>query len=179
MSFICQSPPTVFEEDAIMFAARKTAALSGDVRKALQICKSAAEAVLTELEFGTRDAGPVVRIRDVQRVSREWFSSVLSKAVSLSTPFEALLLVSLASLTRTSGREIGGFDITEVMTKVESVAAGSGDLQYMPPPTFGETVDILNRLGEVSRCAVFRLGLDSLMHATTALRISIPPPLSK
>ena len=150
--FPLQNAPAVFDKDAILFAARKTAAVSGDVRKALQICKSAAEAVLMEMESeaGSSVRRPeIVRISDVQKITRESFSSVISKAVSNSTPFEALLLVTLASLSRTSGRGTGGFDMKEVMTKMESIAGGSGDLQYTPAPTITETIDMLHRLGEV------------------------------
>lgn len=145
----------MFEDDAIQFAARKTAALSGDIRKALHICKAAAEAVMKDVQAGTRvdpkqgRGGPVVRISDVQKASRESFSSILSKAVAFSTSFEALLLVSLASLTQSTGRHEGGFDINELITKMEAISGGSGDVQYSPPPTFGETLEILNRLGEV------------------------------
>ena len=162
--FVLQSIPPqddayqVFEEDAIQFAARKTAALSGDIRKALHLCKAAAEAVMKDVEAGNRvdpkegrtRSGPIVRISDVQKASRESFSSILSTAVSFSTSFEALLLVSLASLTQSTGRHDGGFDINELITKMESISGGSGDVQYSPPPSFGETLEILNRLGEVS-----------------------------
>jgi origin recognition complex subunit 1 len=162
--FVLQSIPPqddayqVFEEDAIQFAARKTAALSGDIRKALHLCKAAAEAVMKDVEAGNRvdpkegrtRIGPIVRISDVQKASRESFSSILSTAVSFSTSFEALLLVSLASLTQSTGRHDGGFDINELITKMESISGGSGDIQYSPPPSFGETLEILNRLGEVS-----------------------------
>lgn len=103
-----------------------------------------------ESEGGSSGGRPkIVRISDVQKVTRDSFSSVVSKAVSNSTPFEALLLVTLASLSRTSGRGAGGFDMKEVMTKMESIASGSGDLQYTPAPTLSETIDILHRLGEV------------------------------
>ncbi len=90
--FVLQSIPPqddayqVFEEDAIQFAARKTAALSGDIRKALHLCKAAAEAVMKDVELGNRvdpkegstRSGPIVRISDVQKASRESFSSILS-----------------------------------------------------------------------------------------------------
>jgi origin recognition complex subunit 1 len=146
----------VFEDDAIQFAARKAASVSGDIRKALHICKAAAEAVMQEEEAGTRvdpkseRGGPVVRISDVQKASRELFTSVMSVAVACSTSLQALLLVSLASLTQTTGRQQGGFDIHELMAKMESISGSSGDPQYSPPPTFGETLEMLNRLGEVS-----------------------------
>jgi origin recognition complex subunit 1 len=147
----------VFDEEAILFAARKTAAVSGDVRKAFHICRSAAEMVLnkhlqsidkTSLPRQNEVGHPVVKIPDVQRVSREASDSCLSKAVAQATPFEALLLISLSSLSRSTGRERNGFDIEEVMTKMESVAGSFGDEQYTPPPRFEETLFMLNRLAD-------------------------------
>ncbi len=51
---------------------------------------------------------------------------------------------------QSTGRHDGGFDINELITKMESISGGSGDVQYSPSPSFGETLEILNRLGEVS-----------------------------
>jgi hypothetical protein len=97
----------------------------------------------------SQDSLRLVRISDVQKVSRESSDSGLSKAVAQSTPFEALLIVSLASLSRSTGRESRGFDIEEIMTKVDAVAGALGDEQYTPPPRFEETLFMLNRLAEV------------------------------
>ena len=146
---------TIFEDDAIKFAAKKTAALSGDIRKAFQICRAAAERVLNDstgddIPRDETRKPPVVRIIDVQRASKESFSTALLNAVSFSTSFQALALVSLASLCRTTGREFGGFDIKEIVVKMAALANSSGDPQYSPPPSFGETIHLLNRLGEVS-----------------------------
>lgn len=148
---------SIFENDAIRFAARKTAAMSGDIRKAFQICRGAADLVLRRNDEnkencqGNAKTQPTVRVSDVQKASRQSFDSALVTAVSFSSPFQALLLVSLASLCRTTGREVGGFDITDIMTKMESLVGSVGDSQYSPPPAFGETLQLLNRLAEVSR----------------------------
>jgi len=48
----------IFELDAIKFAAKKVAAISGDIRKAFQLCKVAAETVYSELESGKRELNP-------------------------------------------------------------------------------------------------------------------------
>ena len=77
------------------------------------------------------------------------FSTIIHKAVSFATAFEALLLVSVASLKRQSGRSDGGFYINDIMVKMEGVASAFGDKQYLPVPTFGELLGVLNRLGEV------------------------------
>ena len=100
-----------------------------------------------------------VRIPDVQRVSREASDSADAKAVAHSTPFEALLIVSLASLRRSTGRESKGFDVEEIMTKMEAIAGALGDRQYDPPPRLPETLFMLNRLAEVRRCIFPCLGI--------------------
>jgi hypothetical protein len=64
--------------------------------------------------------------------------------------FQAMLLVSLAALVQSTGRKEGGFDIKEILVKMEALAGTSGDPQYLLPPLFGETIKLLNRLGEVS-----------------------------
>jgi origin recognition complex subunit 1 len=144
----------VFEKDAIIFAARKIAATTGDIRKALQSCKAAVEAVMQEVEVGTRsdpkapNDRPMVRIKDIQRVSQEKVGSVMSHAIASAAPLEALVLVSLAALSRHSGRETGGFDIIEVMTKTQAVANASGNSEYTPAPAFHEMLEILGRLAE-------------------------------
>jgi Cdc6-like AAA superfamily ATPase len=144
----------VFDEDAIVFASRKTAVLSGDVRKAFQTCRSAAEMVLARFKEGSKQNNtsqelPLVRIPDVQRVSREASDSADTKAVALSTPFEALLIVTLASLGRCTGRERKGFDVEEILAKMESIAGALGEKQYTPAPSLPELLFLLNRLAEV------------------------------
>ena len=144
----------------MLFAAKKTAALSGDIRKAFQICRAAAEAVLRNFEenkenyIGGDAAHPKVRIRDVQRASQETFNTSLITAISFSTSFQALLMVTLAALSRSTGRTVGGFDIKDVLVKMEAIAGASGDPQYSPPPSLGETIHLLNRLAEVRNCVI-------------------------
>mgnify|MGYP000355230114 CR=1 FL=1 len=98
---------------------------------------------------------PLVKIPDVQAVSREASDSGISKAVSHCTPFEALLLVSMAALSRSTGRENKGFDVEEVMMKMDAVAGGFGDDIYTPSPRLEETLFLFQRLAEVRFCQPF------------------------
>jgi origin recognition complex subunit 1 len=148
----------VFEKDAILFAAKKVAAMSGDIRTALQTCKAAAEAVMVEAERRSSNDPfsdpqsisdwPVVRIKDVQRVTREKMGSVVSQALAGLAPLEALVVVAVTSLSKSSGRGAGGLDILEVSAKVESVANAFGNRLYLPPPSFTELLSILERLAD-------------------------------
>ena len=112
---------------------------------------------MVESDPEVKNSKPVVRIADVQRASRESFNAALVLAVSFSTPYEALLLTALASLGRSTGRETGGFDIKEIMTKVEAMSSMVDDPLYYPPPSFRETLDILTRLGAVRHDDLFNI----------------------
>ena len=153
--FCNQHCASIFHKDAILFAARKTAGISGDIRKAFHVCRVAVENTL--LKF--RDSEdipmissvnlPLIKMSDVQHATRDMFNSRFVAAVQRSTPFEALIFVSLASLKRHFGNE-RGFSILELLEKMEGVAKSFGDQQYLPVPIFGELLEMLNRLVEVS-----------------------------
>ena len=155
----------VFDHDAILFASKKTAALSGDVRKAFHICRSAAEMILNDA--GTQ-ANPIVRIKDVLKVSRESFNSAQSKMVTNFSPYEALFMISLGSLSKTSGREFGGFDLEELMTKMDAIASAAGDPMYLPALTLPQALGILSRLGDARL-----ISLETPRHASMSYRASL------
>ena len=148
-SKIQQASPnySVFDSDAILYASKKTAALSGDIRKAFHICRSAAEMILYHAESsGDEVESPVVRIKDVLKVSRESSNAAQPRSVGLCAPFQVLFLVALAALSKTTGREYGGFDVEEISTKMRSIADAFGDPMYLPPPTLPETLNMIARL---------------------------------
>ena len=66
----------VFEPDAISLAARKVAAVSGDARRALDICRRA-----TEIAENRREGKKLVGIMDISNAVQELFSSPLILAV--------------------------------------------------------------------------------------------------
>lgn len=156
--------------------------MSGDIRKAFQICRGAAELLRQRCQEAGPEAKlsqPKVRISDVQKASRESFDSALVTAVSFSTPFQALLLVSLASLCRTTGREVGGFDMTDILTKMEALSGASGNPLYAPPPTMGETIQLLNRLAEVRCIFSIFVRISSILpnDASNDLTLFLPLPI--
>ena len=148
-SKIQQASPNyeVFDSDAVLYASKKTAALSGDIRKAFHICRSAAEMILCDAENSDeRVESPIVRIKDVLKVSRESTNAAQPRSVGLCAPFQVLFLVALAALSKTTGREYGGFDVEEITTKMRSMADAFGDPIYLPPPTLPETINMIARL---------------------------------
>ena len=66
----------VFEPDAISLAARKVAAVTGDARRALDICRRA-----TEIAENRKEGKKLVGMMDVSSAVQELFSSPLIMAV--------------------------------------------------------------------------------------------------
>lgn len=159
----------VFDPDAVLYASKKTASLSGDIRKAFQICRSAAEMVLQETnEPAETTTNPKVGIKDVLKVSREATNAAQSRFVGLCAPFEVLLLIALSSLSKTTGRECGGFDVEEIITKMDAIANNKGDELYLPPPSLQETLGILSRLRGINL-----VSLDTCRATSLSLKASL------
>jgi hypothetical protein len=116
------------------------------------MCKLAAETVFEEYSSGKRQLAqgrPIVRIHDVQKGSRDMFTSIVLKAVSCSTDYEALLLIALGALKR--GQDDRSFQVKEILTKIESIANASGEPRYMDARlSLSDVLGIVNRLGDVS-----------------------------
>lgn len=185
---LAQATPgqTVFDQDAIVFVSKKTASLSGDIRRAFQICRTAAEHVVREnssttATTGARDqedeADPIVTIRDAVKVSRESFNSAKSQAITRCSSFESLLLVTLASLSKSTGREFGGFDMEEILVKMEALANGLGDTRYIPAPTLGEAMQVVCRLAEGNIVSVVTPKSTSLTYRSSLAGSGGPWPL--
>ena len=100
-----------FAEDAVDMAARKVASLSGDVRRALQICRRAAELARRRVaEKGTAAAAADgdnerVTLRDVNAAARELSTTHALEAIMHGSLWEKLFLVALALLVRQFGAE--------------------------------------------------------------------------
>ena len=141
---------TVFQEDAIRLASKKTASVSGDIRKAFYICRRAAEMVLDRNAHHSEKSAesPIVRIKDVFESSKESQNAAESRFVAHCTTYEVLLLVALGALRKTTGRESGGFDVEELLAKMKSMATTFETNEYQPHPSLPEALGMLTRLGE-------------------------------
>jgi origin recognition complex subunit 1 len=162
----------VFQDDAIQFVAKKIAAQSGDIRKAFHICRTAADMILNDAQYKTTTSDikkeePIVSIMHVHKISRDTANTAQSRAVAFCAPFEALLLVSLACLSSSTGRENDGFDVGEITTKMESISNAIGNDLYLPAPNIMETLTMLSRLGEAEL-----VSLKTSRNATITCRAS-------
>jgi origin recognition complex subunit 1 len=156
----------IFDHDAVVFASKKTAAQSGDLRRAFHICREAAENVLMEVQDSAGDKRkPIVQIKDILKVSRQSFHSARSKALACCSHFEVLLVVALASLMKGTGREQGGFDIEEVIMKMEAMASSTGDNRYMPAPGLAETLTIICRLSQAGLVTLYMSNDTSITYS--------------
>ena len=146
----------VFKADCIDFAAKKTATMSGDIRKALTICRTAAESVLDEIESGKNvDEKPQVVLKHLFNVTASAFNSPQAHRIACLAEFEVLLIVALAVLSKSTGREQGGFDIEEVMTKMQAMTNALGDSRYGPPLTIPECLVVLGQLASAHLVSLY------------------------
>ena len=108
----------IFDQDAITFAARKVAAVSGDARRALEICRRATEFAEQEnnemkkashkvLESALTRKGPLtlVSISHVDASIKKMFSSPKILALTHCSHMEQLFMKSISILFKKSGIE--------------------------------------------------------------------------
>lgn len=93
----------VYEDNALNFASTKIAALSGDVRRALQICSRAASIARSEETEGKT----VVKIEHISRASEDMTAGARFVAVAQRSLNERLVLIATLVLSRS----MGAFDV--------------------------------------------------------------------
>lgn len=128
-----------FNKDAVQLVARKVAAVSGDARRALDICRRATE--IAESAKTTKDDLYVVSIANVQQALAEMIASPKMQFIKSCTKYEKLWLQAVcAEISRTGIDEVI-FD--KVYTQMETITAFMGILC----PTVGQAIGICTRLG--------------------------------
>lgn len=121
-------------------AGAKVAAVSGDVRRALQICGRAAELAAARLAAEGGGGGPQrVGIPDVNKAAREFGDAAHLAAVGAATPPEALALVGLCLELKNTGRDSAPLDallskVRRWSDAVVAVARCRGRRRLSPPP---------------------------------------------
>ncbi|NXQ18230.1 ORC1 protein, partial [Peucedramus taeniatus] len=91
-----------FEEDAVQLVSRKVAALSGDARRCLDICRRATE--ICEFSLQKRDL-EIVRMAHVTEAIDEMFSSPYVSAIRNASLHEQILLKAILAEFRRAGVE--------------------------------------------------------------------------
>ncbi|KGL92943.1 Origin recognition complex subunit 1 [Charadrius vociferus] len=125
-----------FEEDAIQLVSRKVAALSGDARRCLDICRRATEIC----EFASHKRTPeIVRMAHVTEAIDEMFSSPYINAIS--SLHEQIFLKAILAEFRRAGVE----EATVQQVYHQHVALCR--IEGMQSPTVSEIMAVCSRLG--------------------------------
>ncbi|KAM4872188.1 origin recognition complex subunit 1 isoform 2-T2 [Thomomys bottae] len=127
-----------FEDDAIQLVARKVAALSGDARRCLDICRRATE--ICELSQ-KNDSPGLVTVAHVMKAVDEMFSSSFITAIKNASVLEQGFLRAILAEFRQSGLEEATFQ--QIYTQHVALCRMEG----LPYPTMSETMAVCSRLG--------------------------------
>ncbi|NWH87739.1 ORC1 protein, partial [Aegithalos caudatus] len=127
-----------FEEDAVQLVSRKVAALSGDARRCLDICRRATEIC----EFSRQKRTPeIVRMAHVTEAIDEMFSSPYVNAIRNASLHEQIFLKAILAEFRRAGVE----EATVQQIYHHHVALCR--MEGLQSPTVSEIMAICSRLG--------------------------------
>ncbi|XP_071800120.1 uncharacterized protein [Asterias amurensis] len=128
-----------FEPDAIQLAARKVAAVSGDARRALDICRRATELAEAAKPTG-KGKGPLVGMKHVDTALTEMFSSPKIIAIRQASRHEQIFLRAITTEFKMSGLEEAAFE--KVLVQHISICR----LEGLHPPVVSEVSAVCSRL---------------------------------
>ncbi|XP_027693935.1 origin recognition complex subunit 1 isoform X2 [Vombatus ursinus] len=121
-----------FEDDAIQLVSRKVAALSGDARRCLDICRRATEIC--------ESSGPV-KVAHVLEAAEEMFSSSYIMAIRNASVLEQGFLRAILAEFHRSGLE------EATLQQVYHQHVALCRIEGLPHPTVSETMAVCSRLG--------------------------------
>ncbi|XP_042317433.1 origin recognition complex subunit 1 isoform X2 [Sceloporus undulatus] len=151
-------PLKAFEEDAVQLVSRKVAALSGDARRCLDICRRATE--ICELSDQNSDSG-LVGMAHVMEAMDEMFSSSYISTIRNASLQEQTFLKAIIAEFRRSGLE----EATVQQVYHHHVALCR--IEGLQTPTISDTIAIASRL---SAC---RLLLAESSHKYLHMRVRL------
>ncbi|KAF9428484.1 Origin recognition complex, subunit 1 [Podila epigama] len=156
-----------FRREAIEFAARKVGAVSGDARRALDICRRAVEIVETValMNNDQQQSDPAqVTIRTVDQAIKEMFASPNVRLIQTASLHQKLFLVALTAKLRRLG-------LAEVeFSEVAHAHIQMCRLQNIEPPLLSDLSAICASLGS-SRCLLVESGKHDI-HQRVRLSVS-------
>ena len=159
-----------FQPQSITMAARKIAAYSGDVRKALCICARATEVCAERVDNARRedakDVPYVVTIADVNAAHRLLTDSAYLGAVEHAAPLEQLVLIALCAELRARKSETAPLE--DVARCVEIKQCVGCTRQFFTKSFLGDDAAVLARSsGEEPASPRHRAGVASMSWRTT------------
>lgn len=129
-----------FEDDALQLVARKVAAVSGDARRCLDICRRAVE--ISENNVPSKKGSGCVGMKHVDLALKEMFSSPKIIALQCLSDMEVMLMKAVISEFRRTGLEEAIF--LEIYDQFKSHCALEDGIT---PPNMSEAFTICNNLG--------------------------------
>ncbi|KAM9478247.1 origin recognition complex subunit 1 isoform 6-T6 [Salvelinus alpinus] len=163
-----------FEEDAMQLVSRKVAALSGDARRCLDICRRATE--ICEHSASHPSSAGLVRMSHVMEALDEMFSSSYITAIRCASLQEQLFLRAVIAEFRRLGLEEAIFQ--QVFVQHQALSRVEG----LQPVSVSEGLAVCQRLGacrllllEASRLDVLQrvrlnVSQDDVLYALKAVR---------
>uniref|UniRef100_A0A3P9JYB6 Origin recognition complex subunit 1 n=1 Tax=Oryzias latipes TaxID=8090 RepID=A0A3P9JYB6_ORYLA len=128
-----------FEEDALQLVSRKVAALSGDARRCLDICRRATE--ICEHSAADPSAAGLVAMSHVMEALNEMFSSAYITAIKCASLQEQLFLRAVIAEFRRLGLEEATFQ--QVLVQHQALCRVEG----LQPIGVSESLAVCQRLG--------------------------------
>ncbi|XP_030647812.1 origin recognition complex subunit 1 [Chanos chanos] len=128
-----------FEEDALQLVSRKVAALSGDARRCLDICRRATE--ICEHDASDKNTTGLVNMSHVMAALDEMFSSSYITAISCASVQEQLFLRAVITEFRRLGLEEATFQ--QVFLQHQALCRVEG----LQPLSVSEGLAVCQRLG--------------------------------
>uniref|UniRef100_A0A182JH06 Origin recognition complex subunit 1 n=1 Tax=Anopheles atroparvus TaxID=41427 RepID=A0A182JH06_ANOAO len=144
---------SAFNSDAVQLVARKVAAVSGDARRALDICRRSTE--LADYQSKKSNQPATVSMLHVQQALGEMIASAKVKTILCCSRLEQLFLQAVTAEVIRTGIEECNF--LGVYAQFESLAAFSG----ISVPNPGRAMAICARLG-ASRLLVYENGRNDI-----------------
>ncbi|XP_042377517.1 origin of replication complex subunit 1-like isoform X1 [Zingiber officinale] len=165
-----------FEDQAIEFASRKVAAMSGDARRALEICRRAAEiadyqlkqSLLSKQSLGSRDdlmeEKQRVRMTHIQAALEEVFQAPHIQVMKTSSRLSKIFLVAMVRELYRTG--LGETNFEKLATTVISMCSSNREA----PPGWDTLMKVGCKLGE-SRIILCEEGTK---HRLQKLQLNFP-----
>ncbi|XP_076326086.1 origin recognition complex subunit 1 isoform X4 [Tachypleus tridentatus] len=163
-----------FDPDAVQLVARKVAAISGDARRALDICRRATE--ITKLESENKaspqkGSGHLVGMGQIEQALQEMFTSPKIAAVRSSSLQEKLFLKAVVAEYQHSGLE------EAIFSQIFKQHVALCRLEGIQPPTPSESAAVCSYLGscrlllvedgqkDILQCVRLNMSVDDVNYA--------------
>ncbi|KAH9452564.1 hypothetical protein MJO28_008522 [Puccinia striiformis f. sp. tritici] len=133
----------VFVKDAIQWVSKKISSLTGDVRKALDLCRSTLERVEKENEIRKENGEEtrLIQVKDVIDTYEQMISSGVSRFIKELSPHQSIMLLSISKAIKVAG--IPEVELGDVISRHIRLA---NTLGFQPEPSHEELMMVVSSL---------------------------------